>query len=127
MSLNKDKFELICFKPTTRNANLVLLDQLPFNTCFNQYETATEILITPSNCAKDLGVFIHHNLDWDSHIINICKKAKQLTAWILNVFYTRNKTVMLTLFNSLVLLNIAARCGTQEHRCYRASTTESHQ
>ena len=64
----------------------------------------------PSNCVKDLGVLIHHNLDWDNHILNICKKAKQLTAWILNVFYTRNKFVMLTLFNSLVRSRLEYCC-----------------
>ena len=110
MSLNTAKFELICFKQTVRNPNLILLEELPFKDVFNQYSTGNDLHITPTNCVKDLGILINHNLEWDSHISKICKTAKQLTAWILNVFYTRNKFVMITLFNSLVRSRLEYCC-----------------
>ena len=45
---------------------------------------------------------INQNLDWEDHILKLCTTGRKLTAWILNVFYTRNKDVLLTLFNSLI-------------------------
>ena len=47
-------------------------------------------------------MYIDSELNWDFHRNKICKKAKQLSAWILNTFYTRDKNFMITLFISLV-------------------------
>ena len=51
---------------------------------------------------KDLGIFIDDQLSWEKHIFNLCQTGKRLVAWILNVFYARDKLTMLTLFNSLI-------------------------
>ena len=36
------------------------------------------------------------------HINSLTKKCRQLSGWIFSVFHTRNRLIMLTLFNSLV-------------------------
>ena len=109
MLLNKNKFELICYKHN--NANRKRFEELPFNsTFFPEYETSENTYISKSNCVRDLGILINPNLDWDDHILNLSKVGKRLTSWILSVFYDRSKDVMLTLFNSLVRSRLEYCC-----------------
>ena len=110
MALNKDKFELICYKHKNKNNNLRVLEELPFHSSFKHYETSSNTFISESLCVKDLGVFINSNLDWSDHILNLSKMGKRLSFWILNVFYNRSKEVMLTLFNSLVRSRLEYCC-----------------
>ena len=102
MELNNDKFELICHRANKNSKNIELLKELPFSSEFSVYDVSSDIQISPSPFVKDLGIYITSDLNWDVHITKCCKKATQVSAWILHVFYTRNKEVMLTLFNSLV-------------------------
>ena len=102
MELNKSKFELVTHRITKENPNLAMLDTLPFSRLFSQYEVDKDFYITPSKFVKDLGIIISDDLDWENHITRLCKGARRISAWILNVFYTRDRETMLTLFNSLV-------------------------
>ena len=43
------------------------------------------------------------NCDFDSHIASVAKKCSRLCGWILRTFSTRSKSVLLTLFKSIVL------------------------
>ena len=99
MELNKNKFELICHNSKTKNKNL-----------FNSYKATNSITIEPSSFVKDLGVVIDESLNWKFQIEAICKKSKQLSAWILSVFYTRDRLTMLTLFNTLVRSRLEYCC-----------------
>ena len=104
MTLNKNKFELMChrIKKESLTDEILSLKELPFNHVFHEYEVDNDTFISPSGCVKDLGVMINSKLDWEDHIFSLTKFGKRLTSWLLNVFFTRDKEVMLTLFNSIV-------------------------
>ena len=101
MVLNRDKFELICHKHRKNNQCLNFFHQLPFQSIYDAYSTG-ESIILPSDNVKDLGVFIDNELNWDKHISYLCQNGRRLVAWILSVFYARDRSTMLTLFNSLI-------------------------
>ena len=70
--------------------------------CSSLFFYKTEFSICQSHCVRDLGVLVDGKLTWDNHIFKLCKIGKQLSWWILSVFYTRDSSVMLTVFNSIV-------------------------
>ena len=45
---------------------------------------------------------ITSELNWTAHIKAMADKARQKAAWVLSVFYTRDPTIMLTLYKSMV-------------------------
>ena len=102
MKFNETKFELIQFKPKKINEILKTFDFLPFTTSFQTYSLTGNIIVEPTSCVKDLGVFIDSNLDWNEHIRNICKRARRKSGWILNTFHTRNEKPLMTLYKTLV-------------------------
>ena len=52
---------------------------------------------------KDLGIIMSSNSSFEQHIIELCKRCTGLCSWILRTFSSRESTVMMTLFKSLVL------------------------
>ena len=52
---------------------------------------------------KDLGIIMYSNCSFEQHIIELCKRCTGLCGWILRTFSSRESTVMMTLFKSLVL------------------------
>ena len=109
MELNNSKFELITHKSTLDGRNLKLLEHLPF---YNKYSTymADSVEIKPSYSVKDLGIMVDETLNWKLQVDTVSKKCKQLSAWVLSVFYTRDKNTMLTLFKSLIRPKIEYCC-----------------
>ena len=110
MLLNGDKFELICHEKTTKSSNLKVLENLPFSSTFNQYQLSDNTFLFPSTNVRDLGVIINNQLDWEPHILNLCNCARRLSAWILNIFHTRDCDVLMTVFNSLVRSKLEYCC-----------------
>ena len=102
MTLNDEKFELICHKPNRYYQNLQSLKELPFSDQFSNYKISNDNILSPSPIVRDLGLYVTSDLSWDVHINKLCKKATQISAWVLHVFYTRDRVVMMTLFNSLI-------------------------
>ena len=102
MNLNKDKFELITHSLSPEHPSLELLKELPFYNKFSFYSASEFLNIFPSSDVRDLGVFVDNKLNWRTHYNIIVLKAKQLSGWILNTFYTRSQETMMTLFKSLV-------------------------
>ena len=116
MQLNAKKFELLSFKLNPLNSNQIFLQQLPFQSETRLYDASGKdstmvqslsdasgsVFISPSQHARDLGVFIDKDLNWEAHYSIISVKAKQMCGWIFNTFYTRDRKTMLTLFKSLV-------------------------
>ena len=47
---------------------------------------------------------------FDFHILNLAKRTKYLTGWMLRTFSSRDKLTMLTLFNALVMSRFDYRC-----------------
>ena len=97
MSLHEDKFEYMCHSANRSNA----LQHLPFTSEIYQYSTSKGVLL-PVDLVKDLGVTVSSDLSWTAQIKNMANKARQKAAWVLSVFHTRNPTIMLTLYKSMV-------------------------
>ena len=77
------------------------MNQLPFTAQIYQYSTSKGILV-PVDTLRDLGVTVSSNLSWTAQIKSMANKARQKAAWVLSVFHTRNPTIMLTLYKSMV-------------------------
>ena len=90
MVLNKDKFELISYKINKDTLCKTLLNNLPFNSLFDQYIIDKDFYVSPSFQVKDLGLLISSNMNWENHILNLHKASIQISAWILNTFYSRD-------------------------------------
>ena len=103
MKLNKNKFELLIHNFNSNNNSFInSLKHLPFFSDYFQYQTSENLVLSSSSSVKDLGIWVTPDLSWDLHINKLYLSATKTCAWILNIFSTRNKYVMITLFNSLV-------------------------
>ena len=69
----------------------------------NAYVSPNFIIIDNVNNLKDLGIIMSSNCSFEQHIIEFCKRCTGLCGWILRTFSSRESTVMMTLFKSLVL------------------------
>ena len=72
------------------------------------------------NNLKDLGIILSSNCSFDQHIITLRKRCTGLCGWILRTFNSRESTVIMTLFKSLVLSRI-------DYRSQLWSPTKIHQ
>ena len=97
MKLHEDKFEYLSHK--CRDTHL---EELPFTTCYSQYQTASGVTIYPGDHIRDLGVTISSDLTWDTHISTMLQKANTMSAWVFNVFKCRDPLIMITLYKSMV-------------------------
>ena len=102
MELNRKKFELISHKLMPESEERTFFKDLPFFNDYQIYQTSDNTTLLPSSHVRDLGIFLDDNLEWGFHYNTISKKAKQISSWVLNTFYTRDSNTMITLFNSLV-------------------------
>ena len=102
MRLNNYKFEYISYKLDLNTKTQLLLKELPFYDEYRTYFSSETNVISYSSVIRDLGIYIDSELNWDQHRITICKKAKKLSGWIFNTFFTRDKYTMRILFISLI-------------------------
>ena len=98
MQLHEQKSELVIHKHKPGD----LLQELPFFPLTMSYNSSTGDALHPSENVRDLGVNVSHDLSWSRHICDTVTKARNVASWVLSVFKTRNKDVMLTLYKSLV-------------------------
>ena len=98
MKLHEDKFDLLVHR-SRRNDTL---NELPFMTEWMTYYVSNGNELHPVNNLRDLGVTVSSDLSWSLHIANAVSKARSKAFWILSVFKTRERSVMLTLYKSLV-------------------------
>ena len=68
----------------------------------NAYVSLNFYVIDNVNNLMDLGIIMSSNC-FEQHIIELCKRCTGLCDWILRTFSSRDSTVMMTLFKSLVL------------------------
>ena len=106
MMLHEDKFELLVHK---FNPNSVLYD-LPFALNHMTYQVSTGVTLYPVQHLRDLGVIVTSDLSWSTHISSIACKARSVASWVFSVFRSRNTTVMLTLYKSLVRSHLEYCC-----------------
>ncbi|KAL5264694.1 hypothetical protein ACHWQZ_G005690 [Mnemiopsis leidyi] len=66
------------------------------------YKVSCEITLYPVKNVRDLGLKASSNLSWSKHIGEMVAKARSKLSWILSVFKTRDRVVMMNLYKSLV-------------------------
>ena len=110
MMLNNNKFELISHKFNADNHNLLLLKELPLFNDKVDYVITKNLVVSPSEHVRDLGIYVDSKLTWRVHYNVIKKKAKQMSGWVLNTFNSRDKYPMLVLYKSLVRSGLEYCC-----------------
>ncbi|KAL5251911.1 hypothetical protein ACHWQZ_G014894 [Mnemiopsis leidyi] len=98
MKLHEQKFELMNHLHNTKDP----LSELPFHIEALCYKVSCEITLFPVENVRDLGVKVSSNLSWSKHIGEMVAKARSKLSWVLSVFKTRDRVVMMTLYKSLV-------------------------
>ena len=94
MEFNGDKFECIRYWPNEE-----------IGTAFKQefkYVNEEGVTIEEKEHIKDLGVQLSNDLSFSKHIEKVISTCRKLVGWVMRTFRTRNKTIMLVLWNSMV-------------------------
>ena len=90
MQFNDSKFEKITYGNNEELKDLC-------------YIAADGSPIQTSRDVKDLGITMSDDASFKTHITKISSKASQLTNWVLRTFITREKTVMMMLWKTLIM------------------------
>ncbi|KAL5268247.1 hypothetical protein ACHWQZ_G002197 [Mnemiopsis leidyi] len=98
MKLHEQKFELLNHLHNRKNST----SELPFYIETLLYKVSGEVTLYPVEHVRDLGVVVSSDLSWSRHISNMVTKARSTLSWVFSVFKTRDRTVMITLYKSLV-------------------------
>ena len=98
MKLHEQKFELLNHLHNKRN----LSSELPFYVESLLYKVSGDVTLYPVENVRDLGVKVSSDLSWSKHVGDMVTKARSKLSWVLSVFKTRDKVVMMTLYKSLV-------------------------
>ena len=78
------------------------LDSLPFAPQLYSYAGSEEVLLSPVDEVRDLGVTISADLSWKPQIGYTVAKGRSSAAWVLSVSSSREPDVMLTLYKTYV-------------------------
>jgi hypothetical protein len=98
MLLNEKKYELISHRIRVDS----FLQQLPFFAEISTYTTNSGHTLEATPWVRDLGVIVDAGMTWSEHIGRTVSRARQMCGWTLSVFKSRDRTVMLTLYKSLI-------------------------
>ena len=105
MELNSDKFQLLIHR-----ANPSDIMELPFAKDFCIYRVSDSVQIDPIEKVVDLGVQVSQDGTWSAQIHQMAIKATSVAAWVLSVFRSRDRKVMLTLYKSLIRSHLEYCC-----------------
>ena len=98
MKLHSQKFELMIHR-----ANPVgMASELPFHIHHHAYQLPCGSTLYETSNLRDLGVQVSASGTWTNHINQVVEKAKGVSAWVLSVFKSRERDVMMTLYKSLI-------------------------
>ena len=98
MKLHEQKFELLNHLHNRKSH----FSELPFHVETLLYKVSSEEILYPAENVRDLGVMVSSDLNWSKQIGNMVKKARSTLSWVFSVFKTRYRTVLTTLYKSLV-------------------------
>ena len=90
MDFNNNKFEAVRY-----GLNTMLKET-------TKYFGPDGIMIETKTHVKDLGVTMSSDASFCEHVTRTCQKARNMVAWILRTFKTRDRLPMITLWKSLV-------------------------
>ena len=74
------------------------------------YKISETVTIEKAEYAKDLGILVDEDLKWSQQIATATASAAQLVGWIMRVFQSRTKEVVLMLHKSLVRPKVEYGC-----------------
>ena len=106
MKLHEQKFELLNHLHNSKSSS----SELPFFAETLHYKISSEETLYPVEHVRDLGVLVSSDLSWSRHIGNMVSKARSTLSWVFSVFKTRDRTVMTTLYKSLVRSTLEYCC-----------------
>ena len=106
MKLHEKKFQYV----NHNCGDSKLLEELPFTSELHEYITPNGTILSPIDSVRDLGIKVTQSLSWSPHIRNIVDGANKMAAWILSVFSTRDREVMMILYKSLVRPRVEYSC-----------------
>ena len=69
-------------------------------TAYKPYDDSN---IDDKKLVRDLGIMMYNTATFTLHIRNIVKKAKDKMGWVLRVFQSQERSLMLILLGSLVI------------------------
>ena len=98
MKLHEQKFELLNHLHNSKSS----FPELTFFAETLRYKVSSQDILYPVENVRDLEVMVSSDLSWSTHIRNMVPKARSTLSWVFSVFKTRDKTVMTTLYKSLV-------------------------
>ena len=90
MKFNANKFQLLCGKE----------QKIKSATTYKSYDDSN---IEDKEQIRDLGIMMSSTVTFSHHIRNIVKKDRDKMGWVLRVFQSRERSLMLTLLKSLVI------------------------
>ena len=106
MQLHSQKFELIIH----RARPIEPFHNLPFGKELCSYDLPGGVSLHESSQLRDLGVTVSADGTWGHHINSMVEKARNITAWVLSVFKSRDKDMMVTLYRSLIRSHLEYCC-----------------
>ena len=95
MVFNSQKFKYLSFSTNVSITNDYVI--------VNAYVSPNFYVIDNVNNLKDLGIIMSSNSSFEQHIVELRKRCTGLYGWILRTFSSKESTVMMTLFKSLML------------------------
>ena len=106
MKLHEQKFELLNHPHNSKSS----IYELPFVVENLRYKVSIEEILYPVKNVRDLGVQVSNDLSWSRHIGSMVTKARSKLSWVFSVFKTRDRTVMTSLYKSLVRSTLEYCC-----------------
>ena len=98
MRLHSQKFDLMIHR-----ANLdKLASELPFHSDYCSYRLPCSSTLYETCELRDLGLMVSASGSWAAQINKVVQKARGVSAWVLSVFKSRERDVLMTLYKSLV-------------------------
>ena len=102
MKFNANKFELLLYGKE---------QEIKSATTYQLYDDSN---IDDKEQARDLGIMMSNTASFTPHIKNIVKKARDKMGWVMRVFQSRKRSLMLTLLKSLVIPLLEYYCHPLE-------------
>ena len=98
IKFNANKFELLRYGKE---------QEIKSATTYKSYDDSN---IDDKEQVMDLGIIMSYTATFTFHIRNIVKKARDKMGWVLRVFQSRNRSLMLKLSKSLAILLLEYCC-----------------
>ena len=106
MKLHERKFELLNHLHNSKSS----IYELPFVVENLRYKVSSEEILYPVENVRDLGIQVSNDLSWLRHIGSMVTKARSKLSWVFSVFKMCDRTVMITLYKSLVRSTLEYCC-----------------